>query len=51
MVVPGQIKNPEEVAQNLANILNADYKDMLGHVTKSTSIERVHPELPIKLIV
>ncbi len=44
VVVPGQIKNPEEVAQNLANILNADYKDMLGHVTKSTSIERVHPE-------
>lgn len=44
VVVPGQIKNPEEVAKNLANILNADYKDMLKHVTKSTSIERVHPE-------
>lgn len=44
VVVPGQIKNPEEVAKNLANILNADYKDMLKHVTKSSSIERVHPE-------
>ncbi len=44
VVVPGQIKNPEEVAKNLSDILKSDYKDMLGHVTKSTSIERVHPE-------
>ena len=44
VVVPGQIKNPEEVAKNLADILGSDYKDMLAHVTKSTSIERVHPE-------
>lgn len=44
VVVPGQIKNPEEVAKNLASILKSDYKDMLKHVTKSTSIERVHPE-------
>lgn len=44
VVVPGQIKNPEEVARNLSTILNSDYKDMLAHVTKSTSIERVHPE-------
>ncbi len=44
VVVPGQIKNPEEVAKNLSQILNTDYKDMLSHVTKSTSIERIHPE-------
>ncbi len=44
VVVPGQIRNPEEVAKNLAKILKSDYKDMLKHVTKSTSIERVHPE-------
>ncbi len=44
VVVPGQIKNPEEVAKSLSSILNTNYQDMLAHVTKSTSIERVHPE-------
>ncbi|MCI9281297.1 MAG: stage V sporulation protein D [Bacilli bacterium] len=44
VVVPGQIKDPERVAKDLSDILNSDYKDMLAHVTKSTSIERVHPE-------
>ena len=44
VVVPGQIKEPEKVAKDLAEILDSDYKDMLLHVTKSTSIERVHPE-------
>lgn len=44
VVVPGQIKDPERVAKDLSDILNSDYKDMLSHVTKSTSIERVHPE-------
>lgn len=44
VVVPGQIKEPEKVAKDLSDILKSDYKDMLAHVTKSTSIERVHPE-------
>lgn len=44
VVVPGQIKEPERVAKDLADILQVDYKAMLKHVTKSTSIERVHPE-------
>lgn len=44
VVVPGQIDNPEAVAKDLSDILESDYKDMLAHVTKSTSIERVHPE-------
>lgn len=44
VVVPGQIKDPERVAKDLSDILKSDYKDMLSHVTKSTSIERVHPE-------
>ncbi len=44
VVVPGQIDEPEKVAHDLSSILNTDYQDMLGHVTKSTSIERVHPE-------
>ncbi len=44
VVVPGQIHEPEKVAKDLANILNSNYQDMLEHVTKSTSIERIHPE-------
>lgn len=44
VVVPGQIKDPERVAKDLSDILKTDYKDMLAHVTKSTSIERIHPE-------
>jgi len=44
VVVPGQINDPEKVAKDLSDILGSDYKDMLSHVTKSTSIERVHPE-------
>ena len=44
VVVPGQIDNPEVVARDLSDILGTDYQDMLKHVTKSTSIERVHPE-------
>ncbi len=44
VVVPGQIDDPQNVAKDLADILESDYQDMLKHVTKSTSIERVHPE-------
>lgn len=40
----GQINDAEAVAKDLSDILNTDYQDMLKHVTKSTSIERVHPE-------
>ena len=44
VLIPNQIKKPEEVAQKLSDILKSDYDDMLLHVTKKTSIERVHPE-------
>ena len=44
VLIPNQMKNPEEVAQKLSEILNSDYNDMLAHVAKKTSIERVHPE-------
>ncbi len=44
VVVPNQIEDHEKVARDLANILKTDYQDMLEHVTKRTSIERVHPE-------
>ena len=44
VLIPNQIKDKEKTAKLLANILKVDYKDMLLHVTKKTSIERVHPE-------
>ena len=44
VLIPNQIKNKEEVAQKLSEILGSDYEDMLAHVSKKTSIERVHPE-------
>ena len=44
VLIPNQIKNKEDTAKKLSNILNTSYEDMLKHVSKNTSIERVHPE-------
>lgn len=44
VLIPNQIKNKEEVANKLAEILNVSYEEMYKHVNKKTSIERVHPE-------
>lgn len=44
VVVPNQIKNKELVAKDLAEILGVSYKEMYKHLTKKTSIERIHPE-------
>lgn len=44
VLVPNQIKNKEEVSQKLAEILGVSYEEMYKHVSKKTSIERVHPE-------
>ena len=44
ILIPNQIKDKEKVAKDLASILNVDYKEMYRHVSKKTSIERVHPE-------
>ncbi len=44
VVIPNQIVNKEEVAKKLAEILNVNYEEMYRHVSKRTSIERVHPE-------
>ena len=44
VIIPNQVKEPEKVAKVLSNILNTDYDEMYRHVTKKTSIERVHPE-------
>ncbi len=44
VVVPNQIVDKEKVARDLANILGVKYDDMYKHLTKKTSIERIHPE-------
>jgi len=44
VVVPNQIDNKEEVAKDLARILNADFETMLERVSKRSSMERIHPE-------
>ena len=44
VLIPNQIKNKENTAKKLSEILNTSYEDMYGHVSKITSIERVHPE-------
>ncbi len=44
VVVPVQITNKEKVAASLASILGTDYLNIYKHLTKQTSIERIHPE-------
>ena len=44
IVIPNQIKNKEEVATKLSEILNVSYDEMYKHISKKTSMERVHPE-------
>ncbi len=44
VLIPNQIKDKENTAKQLAEILNVDMKDMMAHVSKKSSIERVHPE-------
>ncbi len=44
VLIPNQITDKETVAKDLADILKVDYKEMYRHVSKKTSIERVHPE-------
>ena len=43
-LVPSQILNKDEVARTLSKILGGSYEEMYKHVSKKTSIERVHPE-------
>ncbi len=44
VLIPNQIENKEETASKLAEILGVTTEEMLTHVNKKTSIERVHPE-------
>ncbi|MBQ7790490.1 MAG: PASTA domain-containing protein [Bacilli bacterium] len=43
-LIPSQIKNKEDTSNKLSNLLNISYDEMYKHVTKKTSLERVHPE-------
>lgn len=43
-LVPSQIKDKELVSKDLSKILNVSYEEIYKHVSKNTSIERVHPE-------
>ena len=43
VLVPGQIKNKDELSESIAKILNVTKEEMDKHVYKNTSIERVHP--------
>lgn len=44
VIIPNQVINKEETAKKLSDILGTDYDDMLAHVSKKSSIERIHPE-------
>ena len=44
VLIPNQIKDKEGTASKLAEILGVPKDDMLKHVMKIASIERVHPE-------
>lgn len=44
VVIPNQIKDKDEVAKKLSSILHVSYNEIYRHITKRTSIERVHPE-------
>ena len=44
IIIPNQVKDAEKVSKVLSEILDTSYENMYAHVTKKTSIERVHPE-------
>ena len=44
VLIPNQIVDKEETARKLAEILDVSYDEMYKHVSKHSSIERVHPE-------
>lgn len=44
VIIPSQIKDKNLVAENLSKILNVSKEEMLKHLNKKTSIERIHPE-------
>ena len=43
-VVPNQIKDKEETASKIADILNCSYDAILAHLNKKTYLEKINPE-------
>ena len=43
-IIPKQIVNKEDASRKLSDILGVSYEEMYKHVSKNTSIEKVHPE-------
>lgn len=43
-IVPSQVKDKQEVSSILSKYLNTTKEDLLSHLNKKTSIERIHPE-------
>ena len=44
ILIPNQIVDKELVSKTLSEILGVSYEEMYRHVSKRTSIEKVHPE-------
>lgn len=44
VVIPNQIKDKKDAANKISQILNVSYDDIYKHISKKTSIERIHPE-------
>lgn len=44
VVVPSQIKDKKYASKKISEILNVSYDEIYKHLSKRTSIERVHPE-------
>ena len=44
VVVPSQIKDKKDASKKISEILNVSYDEIYKHLSKKTSIERVHPE-------
>ncbi len=44
VVVPNQIVDKNYAAEKISEILNVPYDDILAHLNKNVSMERIHPE-------
>ena len=44
VVIPKQIKDKKYAAKEISKILNTSYDEIYRHLSKNTSIERIHPE-------
>ncbi len=44
VLIPNQIIDKENTTKSIAEILNVSYDEILKHVNKKVSIERIHPE-------